>query len=122
MRIVSEISDDLEITEYYHRQIEAGISFPIAFALVCARNHTGKEDALKAFLFSTVNGLIQSGLKLIPLGNAQAQKLLLNLYEDIEKAADKAMMTSMEEAFAFCPGLDIASMHHEDLPSRLYMT
>lgn len=122
LRIVAEISADQKIAEYYQGQKQKGITFPIAFALVCARQETGKKAALEGYMFSTVNGLVQSGLKLIPLGNAQAQRLLLELYGEIEMAVDKALHIPRERAFAFCPGLDIASMHHETLQTRLYMT
>ncbi|MDD3168072.1 MAG: urease accessory protein UreF [Eubacteriales bacterium] len=122
LRIASQITADQILTDYYEGCCGSGSSYPVAFALVSARLGLTKEDALNAFLFSSVNSLVQSGLKLIPLGNIQAQRILLSLYGDIAKAAECAFRTDAEDAFAFCPGLDIASMQHETLQTRLYMS
>lgn len=122
LRVMAEISDDKVVKHYYEEQKEIGISFPMAFSLICARRGIDKKDALRAYFFNSVNGLVQSGLKLIPLGNMQAQKILQNMYDHIESAVNYAVVTPSKEANAFCPGLDIASMEHEVLPTRLYMT
>jgi len=122
LRIAAQMSGDDVLTSYYEECSGAGSSYPVAFALVSARLGLKKEDALSAFLFNSVSGLVQSGLKLIPLGNIQAQRILLDLYGKIGAATERALKTDPEEAFAFCPGLDIASMLHETLPTRLYMS
>lgn len=122
LRITAQMSGDAVLTSYYEEGSGKGSSYPVAFALVSARLGLGKADALSAFLFSSVSGLIQSGLKLIPLGNIQAQRILLDCYGMIGKAAKQALQTDPEDAFAFCPALDIASMVHETLPTRLYMS
>ncbi len=122
LRITAQMCDDDVLTSYYEGCAGKGSSYPVAFALVSARLGLEKEDALSAFLFSSVSGLVQSGLKLIPLGNIQAQRILADYYSRIGKAAEQALETELEEAFAFCPGLDIASMLHETLPTRLYMS
>lgn len=122
LRIASEMTGDDILNSYYIERRGEGSAFPVAFALIAVRLGLEKEDALSAFLFSAVSGLIQSGLKLIPLGNIQAQRILLDLYGKLGEAAEKALKTDLEDAFAFCPGLDIASMLHETLPTRLYMS
>lgn len=122
LRIAAQMSGDPVLNACQKDCHEPGSSYPVVFALVSARLGLKKEDALSAFLFSSVSSLIQSGLKLIPLGNVQAQRILLDLYKDIEKAAEHASRTKIENAFAFCPGLDIASMQHETLQTRLYMS
>lgn len=122
LRIVSEMVSDEAVAAYYGEQKSAGISFPIAFALAAQRMGAPRDEALSAFIFSSVNAMIQSALKLIPLGNMQAQRILRDFYPDMEAAKKKALATPAEEASAFCPGLDIASARHETLPTRLYMS
>jgi len=122
MRIVVQMTEDDFLASYYESSRQNGCSYPVAFAAVSARLGIEKEEALNAFLFSSVNALVQSGLKLIPLGNIQAQRILMDYYGAIGEAALQAMQTDPEEAFSFCPGLDLASMIHEALPSRLYMS
>lgn len=122
LRIAAQMSGDEVLSSYYAGCAGKGSSYPVAFALTTARMGLEKEDALSAFLFSSVSGLVQSGLKLIPLGNIQAQRILMDCYGMIGKAAEQALQTEWDDAFAFCPGLDIASMMHEALPTRLYMS
>lgn len=122
LRILAETAGDERIKAYYEAQRETGISFPVAFGLASALRGADKGAALRAFFFSTANGIVQSGIKLIPLGNVQAQQILMDFYQKIEEASCKAMRTPLEEAFAFYPGLDIASMEHETLATRLYMS
>lgn len=121
LRIAAEMTDNDILTSYF-KACFSGSAFPVAFGLVSAILGLEKEDMLSAFMFSSVSGLVQSGLKLIPLGNIQAQRILLNLYDKIGNAVEKAFLTDLEDAFAFCPALDIASMLHETLPTRLYMS
>ena len=121
LRIASEMTDHDILTSYY-KACHSGSAFPVTFGLVSSILGLEKEDMLSAFMFSSVSGLVQSGLKLIPLGNIQAQRILLDLYDNIGSAVEKAFHTELEDAFAFCPGLDIASMLHETLPTRLYMS
>lgn len=122
LRIGSEMFENDKVRDFYSTNKDRGVSFPIAFAFIFASLGLDKAESLKAFMFSTVSGLIQSGLKLIPLGNLESQKILFSFYEDISLAADRALKISSKDAFVFCPGLDIASMNHEVLPTRLYMT
>lgn len=122
LRIAAQMSDDPALNTYLESCHGSGSSYPVAFALVSTRLGLEKEDALSAFLFSSVSSLIQSGLKLIPLGNIQAQRILLDLYREISEAAECAARTDIQDAFAFCPGLDLASMQHETIQTRLYMS
>lgn len=122
MRILSEIISDEKMKAYYRSRKEKGISFPIAFAAAAVSMQIPRDEALGAFIFSSANAVIQSALKLIPLGNIQAQRILLEVYPAMKAAADKAAHIAPEKAFAFCPGLDIASARHETLPTRLYMS
>ena len=122
IRIADEILEDEVVSDYYRNEKSNGISLPVAFALVSSRLKIPKEDALRAFVFSYLNGLVQSGLKLVPLGNAQAQRIMFDFTDIIEKATLNSMGIPIEDVAVFTPGLDIASMRHENLPSRLYMT
>ena len=92
------------------------------YGAVCGRLGLDLAEAMKAFVFSTVNALVQSAVKLVPLGNTQAQQVLLQLYPAMEAAAEGSLETPVDEISNFCPGLDIASINHEFLTTRLYMS
>ena len=73
-------------------------------------------------MFSTANSLVQSALKLIPLGNTEAQKILFDSGQLMEHVSDICMKTGIDEISNFCPALDIAGIRHETLGVRLYMS
>ena len=122
IRIASAMLDRKELTAYYESRKESGTNYPVAFGMLSALMEVPKEEALSAFIFSAVNGIVQSGVKLIPLGNGEAQKLIMQNYETIGGAVEEALATPFEEIYSFCPAFDLASIHHEDLETRLYMS
>jgi len=122
LRMAGEMLFDVKLKSYYEKNKDLGISYPIAFGMICARLETGKQEGLKALTFSTINSLTQSAVKLIPLGNTEAQSLMASLYPLMEECTKRALQKRIEEIENFCPGLDIASMRHEALQTRLYMS
>lgn len=122
LRIMADILPDEDIKRLRKTYGLAGMTYPIIYGLICGRLGLELEAALEAFIFSTVNALVQSGVKLIPLGNTQAQKLLLDIQPEMEACAAECQRRSLDEVSNFCPGFDIAGILHETLPVRLYMS
>ena len=122
IRIASGMLDRKDLTGYYLNREEAGINYPVAFGLLAALLDVPKEEALSAFFFSAVNAMVQSAVKLIPLGNGEAQKLIFENYYLVGSVVETAMAIPMEEMYSFCPAFDLASIRHETLPTRLYMS
>jgi urease accessory protein len=87
LRIMAEAIEDSEIKLLHSFYEKKGITYPVACGVVCGRLGLGQDDCIDAFVFSTVNSLVQCGVKLIPLGNTQAQKLMARVQPLMEKAA-----------------------------------
>ena len=122
MRIMADVMDDEVVLQLKKQCGAAGITYPVIYGTVCGRLGIDLEEAMKAFVFSTVNGLVQCAVKLVPLGNTQAQQVMQQLYPAMEKTAKESMAVPLDEISNFCPGLDIASINHEFLTTRLYMS
>ena len=122
MRIMADITEDERLLEFRAGRMAEGVTYPVIYGAVCGRLGIDETEAVKAFVFSTVNALSQSAVKLIPLGNRQAQLALLRLYPAMEEAVRISFETSVEDISNFCPGLDIAGILYEYLPTRLYMS
>lgn len=122
MRITSDIIDDECLSEIRNLYGSGSISYPVIYGLVCGRLGLDVKESVEAFVFSTMNALVQSAVKLIPLGNTQAQGALLKLYPAMEESVMKSLETPVDEISNFCPGLDISGILHEYLPTRLYMS
>ena len=122
LRIAADMTEDQLIKELNDIYGRRGISYPVIYGAVCGRLDTGLDDAVRAYVFSTANSLVQSAIKLIPLGNTEAQKILFDSVQLMEHVSDICMKTGIDEISNFCPALDIAGIRHETLGVRLYMS
>lgn len=80
------------------------------------------REALQAFLFNGINNLVQVGIKIIPLGQSESQNMLYSVYPQILEVTEQLLDEETHEVINFIPAQDIASMQHERLYSRLYMS
>lgn len=122
LRVMADILKDTKISRLRTLYGPKGMTYPVIYGLVCGRLRLETEAVAQAFVFSTVNALVQSAVKLIPLGNTQAQEILTRMQPEMLLCSEISMKKPLEEISNFCPGLDIASIKHESLPVRLYMS
>lgn len=94
----------------------------IAFGLYAAALGIEKKDALIAFFYNAAVGFVTNCVKLIPLGQQDGQELLFLLQPLIKQLVENTMEPDRDMIGLCCPGFDIASMQHEELYSRLYMS
>lgn len=95
-------------------------NFAIAFAIAAKQWNIGLEPAVLAYFHSWAANLINAGVKLIPLGQTQGQRLLTGLHADIEMATAAVLNYAEPQIYGCSWGLAIASMNHETLYSRLF--
>lgn len=122
MRIGKELVMNEKADSFYSRNKHSGIAFNVAFAIIAAGMGIEIRNAVEAFTFNSVNGLAQAAIKLMPLGNIEGQKLLFQLMPVMESACSAAFEISPNEISNFAPAFDLASIEHEDLATRLYMS
>lgn len=122
LRTAAAMTGRADLQAWYDKNALAGVNYPVAFGAAAALLGAPREECLSAFLFASLNGLVQSGIKLIPLGASEAQALLVDLYPLLDRVAEEALATPAEEAFSFCPAFDLASIAHETLETRLYIS
>ncbi|KAA2238590.1 urease accessory protein UreF [Chitinophaga agrisoli] len=94
----------------------------LAFGVYAALLHAPKADALQAFYYNAIAGMVTNCVKLVPLGQLEGQDILLRLQPLL---TELAMVTLLpDRRFLGCcnPGFDIRCMQHERLYSRLYMS
>lgn len=122
LRITAEILENEELNVLKKQFGGNGITYPVIFGIVCGILNIEVEESVRAFVFNTVNGLVQSAVKLIPLGNTEAQRILLGLHNEMEQCSRESIKWPVDNISNFCPGFDIAGILHETLPVRLYMS
>jgi urease accessory protein len=96
------------------------LAYPIVVAAACAGHGIALDPALHAFLHSVVSNLISAGMRLIPLGQTDGQRVLAALETEITMAAERARAIAFDEVGTTTPRADIASMRHETQYTRLF--
>ena len=77
---------------------------------------------LIAFLQSFTSNLINVGIKHVPLGQSEGQKILINLLPVIEKQANINKIAQINNLGSSAFLSDLSSMYHETLNNRIYQT
>jgi len=78
------------------------------------------EPALQAFLHALTANWISAGVRLIPLGQTDGQRVLAALEPLIAAAAARALTTPLEEVGSAAFRADLASLRHETQYTRLF--
>ncbi|MDS3860609.1 urease accessory protein UreF [Thermosynechococcaceae cyanobacterium BACA0444] len=94
--------------------------FAVAFGRVAGAWQIDLEQAILGFLQSWTSNLINAGVKLIPLGQTQGQRLLLTLHQPITQACAEILNLEDDQLDSCSWGLSLGVMGHETLYSRLF--
>lgn len=94
--------------------------FATQFARACHHWNIAEAESLLGFAFSWLENQVAAATKLVPLGQTQAQKLLVQLMTHIEAACAHACTLEDAELGLSLPGLALASAQHERQYSRLF--
>jgi urease accessory protein len=96
------------------------LAYPIVVAAACAGHGIALVPALHAFLHSVMANLVSAGVRLIPLGQTDGQRVLAALEAPIAQAAARALVTKIDDIGAATLRADIAGMRHETQYTRLF--
>jgi urease accessory protein len=96
------------------------IAYPVAVAVAAAGHDIAVTPALNAYLHAVTANLISAGMRLIPLGQTDGQRVLAALAPVIAGAAEAALATPLDAVGAAAFRIDIASMRHETQYTRLF--
>jgi urease accessory protein len=96
------------------------IAYPVAVALTAAGHDVPLSPALHAYSHASAANLISAGVRLIPLGQTDGQRVLAALEPAIAAAAERAIRTPLDEIGGAALRADLASMRHETQYTRLF--
>jgi urease accessory protein len=96
------------------------VALPVAVGVSCAGHGIPCEPALQAFLQALIANWISAGVRLIPLGQSDGQRVLAALEPEVAAAAQRALTTPLDEIGSCAFRADIASMRHETQYTRLF--
>jgi urease accessory protein len=95
-------------------------AYPVAVALCAAVSEVPMQQALRAYLQAFAASLITAGVKLVPLGQTDGQRIVAGLELPIRGAADRAIATPLDDLGSAAPMIDLLSMRHETQYTRLF--
>jgi urease accessory protein len=99
---------------------QGAVALPIAVGVTCAGHGISCEPALHAFLHGLAANWISAGVRLVPLGQSDGQRVLAALEGDIAACAARALTTPLDEIGSCTVRADIAGMRHETQYTRLF--
>ena len=102
-----------------HALLEGDLHYCIAFGAVGAALVIPADAVVLAYLNQSIAGLVSACQRLMPLGQTAASRILWNLRPAI---ADAANSSHSEETWCFSPYLELASMRHGSLETRLFIS
>jgi len=96
------------------------VAYPVAVGVAAAGHGIALGSALNAYLHAVAANFVSAGVRLIPLGQTDGQRLLAALEPVVAATATRAAATRLEDVGGAAFRADIASMRHETQYTRLF--
>jgi urease accessory protein len=110
------------IERFALRQAQArrAVAHSVAVGLTCSVHGVALQPALSTYLQAVAANLVSAGVRLIPLGQTQGQLAIARLLPVIERVAQGAPQTTLDDLGTAAPGLERCSALHETQYTRLF--
>jgi len=121
-RVAAALGDDAVIAAIA-RAIDDGLTpghHVAVFGAAAGRLGADPEAAAAAYLYSTAALLVGAGLRLLPLGQLDGQRVLGAVRTRIARLAAAAARATIEDMWTFTPALELAGLRHARLEMRLF--
>jgi urease accessory protein len=122
--LVSGLLGDLELNEW-GLQFEGDrpdIHLCAAFGVIGRTLGASSQTSILAFLHQATSGLVSASQRLLPLGQTRAAQILWDLKPAMVRTAQRAVRLAPADVVCFTPALELASMRHSELPTRLFIS
>jgi len=96
------------------------VALPVAVAAACAGHGIALAPAVGCYLHALAANLVSAGVRLIPLGQSDGQRVLAALEPVVTATAARALTTPLDKVASTAIRADLASMHHETQYTRLF--
>ena len=112
------------VAVHEHPEIERArrelTNFATVYAVVGSTLGLDTRDALLAFAYSRLAGTVSAALRLMQIGQQQAQQTLGRALQDVPEAVERIFESGDSELLSFSPLLDIQQMNHRYVYSKLF--
>lgn len=121
LKAYQEIFGRPGLEDYAHALDAAEIEghHAVVFGAICGSHDISAMDTVLTFTMAAVSGLAGVASRLIPLGQVETQRIITNSWPYLQEAARNAVAADIDDMNAATVHLDVASMKHETLRTRL---
>lgn len=124
LHTVHQLSDDALIMQWYEKLNNKEIKghYSIVYGIYTAILGADVKMAIEMFLYSSISALVQNAVRAVPLGQMSGVKTTFALLPVILETARRVMTLGLDDLDNNSIALEIASMKHEFLHSRLFIS
>lgn len=119
-RAMAKLLNDIELVkeEQWLQVIRSSQS--AGYTLAAVRWKIALNECLLGYVWSWLENMVMTAVKIIPLGQTQGQKALCNLSEDCCSAIESGVVKDDDEIMGSCPAFALSSSLHETQYTRLF--
>ena len=99
---------------------EGPLTYPVAVGVAAAGHGIAVGLALQAYSHAMVANWISAGVRLVPLGQTDGQRILAALEPIVARTVLRALMTPLDQVGSSALRSDLSSMWHETQYTRLF--
>jgi urease accessory protein len=99
---------------------DATVAYPIAVAVAAASHGIPLRPTAVAYLQAFAANLVSAGVRAIPIGQTDGQRIIARLAPVLEEIAGEALAANLSDLGGAAFRADIASMKHETQYTRLF--
>jgi urease accessory protein len=99
---------------------DGSVAYPVAVATAAAGHGVALEPALAAFLQAVAANWVSAGVRLIPLGQSDGQRVLAALELIVAATAQRALANALDNIGSAAFRADLAGARHETQYTRLF--
>ncbi|XID95453.1 urease accessory protein UreF [Paenibacillaceae bacterium WGS1546] len=97
-------------------------TYPLVYGRICRVLGVSLDRAAEGYLYASVSTCVNAGLRLLPMGQTEAQRLTAALFPEIGRAWADVREMDPADAYGAMPLAELAMIRHETLYSRLFMS
>jgi urease accessory protein len=102
------------------RQHEVEPAHAVTAGVACAAHGLPLQPSVVAFLHGFAANLVSAGVRLIPLGQTDGQRLTAALEDTVRAVAAGALAASLDDLGTASPMIDLCAIAHETQYTRLF--
>lgn len=111
---------ELDALDDLCRRSEVGPPYAVVLGIAARAHGLRLEATLRAFLQAFAANLISAGIRLVPLGQTDGQRLTAALEGTVREVTVAALAGRLDDLGTAAPAIDLFSMAHETQYTRLF--